>query len=155
MSAGTQTQRPAAGFNPRAWGRRAAAARGMLSLWAVSIPSPRCPGTSSTSLRLPSPPSGPLTSNCALLVLVELPLDEAEDEAGFADRGLPQQDQLKLTDLVPSSWSVGSRCASPTRHGPSRCSGTSERGGRGRCYAKRHLVGRGAPTIRDRSEVLG
>lgn len=96
-----------------------------------------------------------LTSNCALLVLVELSLDKAEDEAGFADRGLPQQDQLKLTDLVPSGWSVGSCCTSPTRHGPCRCSGPSERGGGGRCYVKRHLVGRGPPTAREKSEELG
>lgn len=100
-------------------------------------------------------PLGPLTSNCALLVLVELSLDEAEDEAGFAHRRLPQQDQLKLTDLVPSSWSVGSRCTSPTRHGPSRRNGTSESGGGVGATQRGTSWGGGPPTAREKSEVLG
>lgn len=100
-------------------------------------------------------PLCPLTSNCALLVLVELSLDKAEDKAGLAYCRLPQQDQLKLTDLVPSSWSIGSCCTSPTRHGPSRCSGTSEREGRGRCYAKRHLVGTGASNCKGETRNTG
>lgn len=110
------------------------------------LPSPQWP-----SYGHPPAPLRPLTSDCALLVLVELSLDKAEDKAGFAYCGLPQQDELKLTDLVPSSWSVGSCCTSPTRHGPSCCSGTSERG-RGRCYAKRHLVGRGGLQLQGRNQ---
>jgi hypothetical protein len=74
---------------------------------------------------------------------VELPFDKAEDEAGFAHSRFPQQDQFKLTDLVPSSWSVGSCCASPTRHGPLRCSGTSECGGWGPVLCKEALSGEG------------
>lgn len=82
-------------------------------------------------LKAPWPPQlpGSLTSNGALLVLVELSLDKAEDEAGFAHCRLPQEDQLKLTDFVASSWSIGACCTSPTRHGPMLGSSTSERGG--------------------------
>lgn len=134
--------------------RRGVAAPGMFSLSGQVAPFSQCQGMSLVSLR---PPCScvPLTSNCALLVLVELSFDKAEDEAGLAHRRLPQQDQLKLTNLVPSSWSVGSRCTSPTRHGPSRCSGTSERGGGGRCYAKRHLVGRGASNCKGEIRSTG
>lgn len=60
---------------------------------------------------------------------MELPLDKAEDQAGLAHGRLAQEDQLKLTDLVASSWSIGSCCTSSTRHGALLCSSTSERGG--------------------------
>lgn len=57
-----------------------------------------------------------LTSNRALLVLVELPLHEAQNEAGFPHRRLPQEDEFELADFVPSSRSIRSGGSTSTCH---------------------------------------
>ena len=46
-----------------------------------------------------------VTSDGALLVFVELALDEAQDEARLADGRLAEQDQFELADLgLTASW---------------------------------------------------
>lgn len=64
-----------------------------------------------------------VTSNGALLELVELSLDEAKHQAGLAHRRLPQKYQLELADLVTSVRPVGSRSSSPVGHGLVRSPG--------------------------------
>lgn len=57
-----------------------------------------------------------LTSDGALLVLVELAFDEAQHQAGLSHSRFSQQHELKLTDLVACRSAVGPcRSASP-RH---------------------------------------
>lgn len=64
-----------------------------------------------------------VTSNGALLELVELSLDKPEHQAGLAHCRLPQKYQLELADLVTSVRPVGSRSSSPVGHGLVRSPG--------------------------------
>lgn len=57
-----------------------------------------------------------LTSNRALLVLVELPLHEAQDEAGLPHCRFSQENKFKLADFVSSSWSIRSSSSTSTCH---------------------------------------
>ena len=57
-----------------------------------------------------------LTSYCALLELVELALDEAQDQTGLAHGRLPQKHQLELADLVAGVGPVGACRSSPVGH---------------------------------------
>ena len=48
-----------------------------------------------------------LTSNGALLVLLELSLDEAQHQTGLPHRWLPKKDQLELEDLIGCRGGTG------------------------------------------------
>lgn len=64
-------------------------------------------------------PRGPvaLTSDGALLVLVELAFDEAQHQAGLSHGRLSQQHQLELADLVARRRAVGPLCSASPCHG--------------------------------------
>ena len=57
-----------------------------------------------------------LTSYCALLKLMELSFDKAKHKTGLANRRLPEQDQLKLANLVCRIRPIGSRSSSAIGH---------------------------------------
>lgn len=88
-----------------------------------------------------------LTSDGALLVLVELAFDEAQHQAGLSHCRFSQQHQLELTDLVARRCAVGPLCSAPPCHGTAlelseekgriRCTGGLEGGCRGLGEAER------------------
>jgi len=57
-----------------------------------------------------------LTADSALLILMELALDESKNKTGFADGGFAQEHEFELTDFALLSAAVralllsGSRC---------------------------------------------
>lgn len=58
-----------------------------------------------------------LTSYRALLKLMELAFDEAEDQTGLAHGGLSEQHEFELTDFVAGCiWPIGSRSAASSCH---------------------------------------
>lgn len=61
--------------------------------------------------------SSPLTSNGALLVLVELALHKAQHQTGLAHRRLAEQHQFELADLVARSRAIGARRSTASCHG--------------------------------------
>lgn len=64
-------------------------------------------------------PRGPaaLTSDGALLVLVELAFDEAQHQAGLSHCRFSQQHQLELADLAARRCAVGPLCCASPCHG--------------------------------------
>ena len=58
-----------------------------------------------------------LTSDGALLVLVELAFDKAQHQAGLPHRRFPQQHQLELADLVACCCAVGPCWSASPCHG--------------------------------------
>lgn len=58
-----------------------------------------------------------LTSDGALLVLVELAFDEAQHQAGLSHCRFSQQYQLELADLVARRCAVGPLCSASPCHG--------------------------------------
>lgn len=58
-----------------------------------------------------------LTSNGALLILVELAFDETQHQAGLAHGRLSQQDQFELAYFVPDGGgTIGPRWSTSPRH---------------------------------------
>lgn len=58
-----------------------------------------------------------LTSNSALLILVELAFDETQHQAGLAHGRLSQQDQFELAYFVPDGGgTIGPRWSTSPRH---------------------------------------
>lgn len=64
-------------------------------------------------------PQGPaaLTSDGALLVLMELAFDKAQHQAGLSHRRFPQQHELELADLAACRNAVGPLCSASPCHG--------------------------------------
>lgn len=78
-----------------------------MQLWCyMSVSRTETEQTAENPTRQEKTPS-PLTSDGALLVLVELAFDEAQHQAGLSHGRLSQQHQLKLTDLAARCSAVG------------------------------------------------
>lgn len=84
-----------------------------------------------------------LTSNGALLKLVELAFDETQHQTGLAHRRLPQQHQFELADLIRYGGPVG----------PGRSSAAS--GHRGESEAADGGGGWGGVTVTKHPQVEG
>lgn len=83
-----------------------------------------------------------LTSDGALLVLMELALDEAQHQAGLSHCRFPQQHQLELADLVARRRAVGPRCSASPCHSTVLEMGRKESGEEGGIWSTGGLEAR-------------